>query len=207
MEKSSTLRTTNSRREPATRKPSPPASIRPMRLRLYAAVHCATNQAPPHLRANPKLEPLPRESRAAARASQGALHLSFPLSLSLLRPPRPSAPPPPVSPASASATIGRSRTLSVPRGSLINESTRCRFSLITRHNTPMRQPWRSPGLGRGPPLQFSLSLSLQADRRERGDPRPAHQRRDTWVGGVGRGRVARRGTTAPLRRSEETCHR
>jgi hypothetical protein len=78
LEKSSTLRTTNSRREPATRKPSPPASIRPMRLRLYAAVHCATNRALPHLRANPKLEPLPRESRAAARASQGTLHLSFP---------------------------------------------------------------------------------------------------------------------------------
>jgi len=73
--------------------------------------------------------------------------------------------------------------LSVPLGSLINGRTRCRFGLITRHNTPMRQPWRSPRLGRGPPLQLSLPLSRDKRICDKGETLGRHIGKET-LGGV-----------------------
>lgn len=57
------------------------------------------------------------------------------------------------------------------------------------------------------PWSTSTTLSRQADWRQRGDPRSAHRQGDTRVGGMGSGRVARRGKTAPLRWREGTGHR
>ena len=71
LEKSSTLRTTNSRREPATRKPSPPASIRPTRsrsrLRLYASAAQPTRARPPPSRQPQISTPPPGNPRRRRR--------------------------------------------------------------------------------------------------------------------------------------------